>query len=303
MVAPAQVKIVEVGPRDGLQNEAKPVPTAIKVELIDRLAAAGCRHIEAGSFVSPKKIPQLADSAEVFRQIRRAPGVIHAALTPNLRGFRAALAAGADEVAVFASASETFSRKNIDCGIDESFSRFEPVMAAAQAARVRVRGYVSCALGCPYEGEIAHDAVARVALRLDEMGCYEISLGDTIGIGAPLAAQRMIEAVAKQVGVRKLAGHFHDTFGMAAANVLAAMQMGVTVFDGSVGGLGGCPYAKGATGNVATELLVYMMRGMGVETGIDLMSLADCADWISALLGRAPSRVARALKNRGLAAP
>ncbi len=293
---PARIKIVEVGPRDGLQNETREIPTCVKVELIEKLAEAGCRFIEASSFVSPGKIPQLADNAQVFRAIRRAPGVVYSALTPNLRGFEAALAAGADEVAIFASASESFSRKNIDCSIEESIARFEPVMAAAQRAGVVVRGYVSCVVGCPYEGAIKPAAVSNVARKLDEMGCYEISLGDTIGVGTPRRVQEMIETVAANIAVDRLAGHFHDTYGMAAANVYAALEMGVGVFDASVAGLGGCPYAPGAAGNLATEDLVWLMNGLGVETGIDLDRLVDCALWISGRLERQPvSRVARAL--------
>jgi len=292
---PTQVKIVEVGPRDGLQNESAFVATAIKVELIEKLAAAGCRHIEATSFVAPKKIPQLADAAEVLRAIRRSPGVVYSALTPNLQGFNAARAAGADEVAVFASASESFSRHNINCAIEDSLERFAPVVAAAQAAGLRTRAYVSCALGCPYEGEIAPAAVARVAKALFAMGCHQISLGDTIGVGAPRAVQRMIEAVARDIPIENLAGHFHDTYGMAAANVWAALELGVATFDSSVGGLGGCPYAPGAAGNLATEDLAWLMRGCGVDTGLDLQSLVACARWISGILGRPPgSRVARA---------
>jgi hydroxymethylglutaryl-CoA lyase len=297
---PGQVKIVEVGPRDGLQNEKQQVATAVKIELIERLAEAGSRFIEAGSFVSPVWTPQMADSAEVFAGLRRKPGVTYAALTPNLKGFEAALAARADEVAIFASASESFSRKNINCSIAESLTRFEPVMAAAQRSGQKVRGYVSCVVGCPYEGEIEPVAVAEVAARLAAMGCYEISLGDTIGVGTPRQVQRMIEAVAAKIGVEKLAGHFHDTYGMAAANVYAAMEMGVSTFDASVAGLGGCPYAKGASGNVATEELLWLMRGLGVETGIDLGRLVDCSLWISAALGRELSRGARAIAASGV---
>jgi hydroxymethylglutaryl-CoA lyase len=295
MPLPSQVKIVEVGPRDGLQNEKKQVSTAAKIELIESLAEAGCRFIEAGSFVSPTWVPQMADSAAVLAGLRRKPGVAYAALTPNLKGFDAALAAGADEAAIFASASETFSRKNINCSIDESLARFEPVMGAAKRAGIKVRGYVSCVVGCPYEGPIEPAAVARVASSLAAMGCFEVSLGDTIGVGTPRQVQRMIEAVAARIGVEKLAGHFHDTYGMAAANVYAAMEMGVGIFDASVAGLGGCPYAKGASGNVATEELIFLMRGLGVETGVDLARLVDCSLWISEALGREPSRVARAL--------
>lgn len=298
MNLPKSVKIVEVGPRDGLQNEKALVASPIKAELIERLAAAGCRHIEATSFVSPQKIPQLADAAEVMKKIRRAPGVVYSALTPNLKGFDAAIAAGADEVAVFAAASETFSRKNINCSIDESLERFEPVLAAARQAGVRTRAYVSCALGCPYEGEIAPAAVASVTKKLFDMGCYEISLGDTIGVGTPLAAKKMIAAVAEKIPLENLAGHFHDTYGMAAANVWAALEMGMAIFDSSVGGLGGCPFAPGAAGNLATEDLVWLLSGSGVETGLDLQKLVACANWISAVLGREPaSRVARALKK------
>ncbi|WP_374544797.1 hydroxymethylglutaryl-CoA lyase [Rhodoblastus sp.] len=298
MMLPKAVKIVEVGPRDGLQNESAFVATPIKIELIERLAAAGCRHIEATSFVSPQKIPQLADAAEVMRAIRRAPDVTYSALTPNLKGFEAAMDAGANEIAVFATASETFSRENINCSIEESLTRFEPVLDAAKRAGVRTRAYVSCALGCPYEGEIAPAAVARVAERLFNVGCYEISLGDTIGVGTPLAAKRMIEAVAEKIPLENLAGHFHDTYGMAAANVWAALEMGMAAFDSSVGGLGGCPYALGAAGNLATEDLAWLMQGSGVETGLDLPKLVDCANWISGVLGREPaSRVARALRK------
>jgi hydroxymethylglutaryl-CoA lyase len=300
MALPGQVKIVEVGPRDGLQNETRWVPTQIKIELIERLAAAGCRFIEATSFVSAAKIPQFADAAQTLASIRRAPGVVYSALTPNLRGFEAALASGAGEIAVFAAASETFSRNNINCSIEESLTRFAPVMEAAARAGVRVRGYVSCALGCPYEGDVATEAVARVATRLAVMGCYEISLGDTIGVGTPRQVQRLIAAVARDVSIERLAGHFHDTYGMAVANVYAGLEAGMGVFDSSVGGLGGCPYAPGATGNVATEDLVWLLNGMGVETGLDLRKLVDCAVWISRFLEREPaSRVARAIAAKG----
>lgn len=293
---PARVKIVEVGPRDGLQNEAQKIPTAAKIELIERLADAGCRFIEATSFVAPSRIPQLADAAGVLRSLRRKPGIVYSALTPNLRGFAAALEAGADEVAIFAAASETFSQKNINCGIEDSIARFEPVTRAAHRAGLKVRGYVSCVAGCPYEGAIEPEAVLRVAEKLVDLGCYEISLGDTIGVGTPVAVRRMIEAVAKRTGVEKLAGHFHDTYGMAAANVYAALEMGVSVFDSSIAGLGGCPYARGATGNLATEDLAWLMNGLQIETGLDLTRLVVCAVWISRRLGREPvSRVTRAL--------
>ena len=295
-MAPASVKIVEVGPRDGLQNEKQFVATEIKLELIDRLAAAGCKTIEATAFVSPNWTPQMADHDAVLRGVQRRAGVSYSVLTPNLRGFEAALAAGVKEVAVFGAASESFSQKNINCSIAESLERFTPVMAAAKAANIRVRGYVSCVLGCPYEGDITPQAVARVAKTLIDMGCYEIGLGDTIGVGAPNRVKALIETVAADISVAKLAGHFHDTYGMAAANVAAAWEMGVSVFDASVGGLGGCPYAKGASGNVATEDLVWLFQRMGVATGIDLDALVDCAVWITGVLGRKPaSRVAQAI--------
>ena len=304
MTLPKLVRIVEVGPRDGLQNEKAPIPTALKLELIDRLAAAGCRTIEATAFVSPKWTPQMADHDAVLRGVKRHPGVAYPVLTPNLKGFEAARAAGATEVAVFASASESFSQRNINCNIAESLARFAPVMAAAKAAGVRVRGYVSCALGCPYEGDIDPQAAARVAKALYDAGCYEISLGDTIGVGSPLHVERLIEAVARDIPPPALAGHFHDTFGLAAANVCAALRLGVSVFDASVGGLGGCPYARGASGNVATEDLVWLFQRLGVETGIDLEALVDCALWISDALGRPPaSRVALAFKAKRAASP
>jgi hydroxymethylglutaryl-CoA lyase len=291
-----RVRLVEMGPRDGLQNEPQPVPTAVKLELIARLAAAGLRDIEATAFVSPKWVPQMADHAEVMAALPLAQGVSHPVLVPNLKGFEAALAAGAKEVAVFAAASESFSRRNINCSIAESLQRFEPVFAAAARQGVKVRGYVSCVVECPYEGAIAPAQVARVAARLVEMGSHEVSLGDTLGAGTPASVLCMLEAVAAQVPVGQLAGHFHDTYGMGVANVHAAWQFGLRVFDASVAGLGGCPYAKGAAGNVATEDLVYLFDGLGVATGVDLQALVDCAAWISAQLGRQPaSRVARAV--------
>ena len=301
---PKQVKLVEVGPRDGLQNEAGNVPTAVKLELIARLAEAGLRHIEATAFVSPKWVPQMADHDAVMRGVPRREGVTYSALTPNLKGFEAALAAGAHEVAVFGAASEAFSQQNINCSIAESLQRFEAVMQAAKDANIPVRGYVSCVLGCPYQGEVAPQAVADVASALFEMGCYEISLGDTIGVGTPLATQRMLDAVSRRVPVERLAGHFHDTYGQALANVLAALQGGVAVFDSSVAGLGGCPYAIGASGNLASEDLAYSLHGMGIETGIDLEALAQAGDFICAALGRPTrSRVAQALAGkRGAAA-
>lgn len=299
MDLPKTVRLVEVGPRDGLQNEKQLVPAGTKVELIRRLAAAGLRTIEVTSFVSPKWVPQMGDNTVVLTRVLggAAPaGLDYPVLTPNLKGFEAALAAGAKEVAVFGAASESFSQKNINCSIAESLERFRPVTEAAQAAGVRVRGYVSCVAGCPYEGAVAPEKVAEVAETLMAMGCYEISLGDTIGTGNPVSIRRMLEAVLRRVPAERLAGHYHDTYGMAAANVYASLQMGVAVFDASVGGLGGCPYAAGASGNVATEDLVWLLHGMGLQTGIDLDALVDVAAWINAEIGREPaSRVARAV--------
>jgi hydroxymethylglutaryl-CoA lyase len=290
------VKIVEVGPRDGLQNEKQTVTTATKLELIERLAQAGLRTIEATAFVSPKWVPQMADHADVMRQLERHEGVTYPVLAPNLKGYEAAVAAGAREVAVFAAASESFSQKNINCSIAESLARFAPVFAAAGNDGVRVRGYISCVVGCPYEGPIAPEPVTRVAAELMSMGCYEISLGDTIGVGTPASVLRLLETVAKEVPAERLAGHYHDTYGMAAANVHASYQFGVRVFDSSVSGLGGCPYAKGASGNVATEDVVYLLHGMGADTGVDLDRLVDTSAWIAGRLGREPgSKVARAL--------
>ena len=289
MSLPARVKIVEVGPRDGLQNEPKIIDVATKAALIDRLGRAGLKVIEAASFVSPKWVPQMADGAAVLAAIQKLPAVAYPALAPNLRGFNAAVAAGAREIAVFGSASEAFSRKNINCSVAESLARFEPVLAAARQAGIRVRGYVSCALGCPYEGPVAPAAVARVAGALYDLGCYEISLGDTIGVGTPEAAKRMIETVGGRVPLERLAGHYHDTYGMAIANIYASLQCGVQTFDASIAGLGGCPYAKGASGNVATEDVVYLLDGLGVETGVDLEALLDCAAWISEVLERRPA--------------
>jgi len=298
MDTPRAVRIVEVGPRDGLQNEAQSVATEKKIEFIGLLADAGLTAIEATAFVSPKWVPQMADHAELMRALPRREGVAYPVLVPNLRGFEAAAAAGATEVAVFAAASETFSQRNINCSIAQSLERFEPVFAAARAANVRVRGYVSCALGCPYEGEIDLLRVADVAGRLFDAGCYEISLGDTIGVGTPKATQLMIATVATRVPVANLAGHFHDTYGQALANVYASLEMGVAVFDASVSGLGGCPYAPGAAGNVATEDLLYMLNGMGIETGVDLDSLMAAGAFICAELGReTQSRVAKARRQ------
>jgi hydroxymethylglutaryl-CoA lyase len=296
---PRRVRIVDVAPRDGLQNEKAVVPTGVKVGLIDRLTDAGLPAVEATSFVSPKWVPQMADNAQVMAAIRRKPGVRYPVLTPNIKGFEAALAAGADEVAVFVAASETFSQKNINCSISESLERARPVAAAAKTHGVRVRGYISCVLDCPYEGEIAPSAVREVAAALQAMGCYEISLGDTIGTGTPGRARRLIATVAETVPVETLAGHFHDTYGQAIANVYAAMEAGIATFDSSVAGLGGCPYAKGATGNVATEDLLYLLEGLDIETGIDMTRLRIAGRYISDFLGRPPaSRVARALDAR-----
>lgn len=291
-----QIYICEVGPRDGLQNEKERVPTDVKVALIDQLTGAGFKAIEATSFVSAKWVPQLADAAEVMARIRRKPGVRYPVLTPNIKGFDAALAAKADEVAVFVAASETFSRKNINCGIAESLERAQPIFAAAKGSGVRVRGYVSCVLGCPYEGDVDPRTVAKVAEALFALGAYEVSLGDTIGVGTAGKTASLFSLVAKRVPVAALAGHFHDTYGQALTNVYAAMETGVATFDCSVAGLGGCPYAKGATGNVASEDVVYLMNGLGIETGIDLTKLRIAGQAISDFLGRAPvSRVARAL--------
>ena len=282
----ASVRIVEVGPRDGLQNEPHEVPTALKIELIERLADAGLPAVEATAFVSPKWVPQMADHTEVLERVRRKPGVDYPVLAPNLKGFESARAAGATEVAVFAAASEAFSKKNINCSIAESLERFRPVTEAAKAANIKVRGYVSCVLGCPYEGEIAPKRVADVAKALYEMGCYEVSLGDTIGTGTPAKTKTMIEACAAQVPVEKLAGHYHDTYGQALANIYASLELGVGTFDASIAGLGGCPYAAGASGNVATEDVVYMLHGVGMRTGIDLERLVDIGQWISGVLKR-----------------
>jgi len=296
MTLPPRVRIVEVGPRDGLQNEKGEVPTAVKLELIERLADAGLRAIEATAFVSPKWIPQMADHTEVLERIRRRPGVAYPVLTPNLKGFEAARAAGATEVAVFGAASEAFSKKNINCSIAESLERFRPVVDAAKESNIKVRGYISCVVGCPYEGEVEPAKVAEVAGALYDMGCYEISLGDTIGVGTPRKTQAMIEACAKRVPAEKLAGHYHDTYGQALANIYASLELGVATFDSSVAGLGGCPYAKGASGNVATEDVVYLLQGLGIETGVDLDKLVDAGLWISAFLKREPgSKAGRAI--------
>ncbi|MEQ8708589.1 MAG: hydroxymethylglutaryl-CoA lyase [Rhodospirillales bacterium] len=289
MSLPAKVRVVEVGPRDGLQNEKTNVSTEVKIALIDRLAAAGLPAVEATAFVSPKWVPQMADNAAVMAGIARRTGTSYPVLTPNMKGFEAAVAAGADEVAVFGAASESFSQKNINCSIAESLDRFAPVLEAAGAANVRVRGYVSCVLDCPYEGPIEPAAVAAVAKRLYDMGCYEVSLGDTIGRGTPVRAASMVRTVAGAVPIEKLAAHFHDTYGQALANLYAVLDCGIATVDSSVAGLGGCPYAKGASGNVATEDVLYMLAGLGIETGVDLNAVIEAGRFISAELGRAPS--------------
>jgi len=295
MTLPEQVRIVEVGPRDGLQNEQASISTADKVALVDGLADAGVRCIEVGSFVSPKWVPQMADSAAVFAAIQRRPQVIYAALTPNVQGFEAAIAAGASEVAVFAAASETFSQKNINCTVADSLKRFEPLMALAAAQGIKVRGYVSCVLGCPYQGAVAPAQVRDVSRALWEMGCYEVSLGDTIGVGTAGQARGLIEVVSRDVPRASLAGHFHDTYGQALANIYACLLEGISVFDSAIGGLGGCPYAKGATGNVATEDVLYLLHGLGIETGIDLDRLIAVSRRLTDALGKpSGSRVTRA---------
>ena len=300
MALPARVRIVEVGPRDGLQNEQALVPTATKIELIDRLSATGLRTIEATSFVSPKWVPQLADAAEVFTGITRRPGVAYPVLVPNLQGYARARAVGADEVAVFTAASEAFNRRNTNAGIDESLERFAPVLERARADGVKVRGYVSTVLGCPYQGDVPLSDVVRVAKRLHGMGCYEVSLGDTIGVGTPEKARAMLRAVAAEVPMPALAVHFHDTWGQALANLLACLEEGVAVDDSAVSGAGGCPYARGASGNVASEDVVYMLHGMGIDTGVDLARLADTGRWLAAVLGRETgSKAGKALAAAG----
>jgi hydroxymethylglutaryl-CoA lyase len=293
------VRLVEVGPRDGLQNEPREVPTEIKVQLIERLADAGLPAVEATAFVSPKWVPQMADHTEVLERIRRRPGVDYPVLAPNLKGFEAARAAGATEVAIFGAASESFSRKNINCSIAESLHRFRPLAQEAQKHGVKVRGYVSCVLGCPYEGNVPAAQVAKVAKALYDMGCYEVSLGDTIGTGTPAKTKAMIEACGAEVPIAKLAGHYHDTYGQALANIYASLELGVRTFDASVAGLGGCPYAAGASGNVATEDVVYMLDGMDVRTGVDLDQLVAIGRWICGVLGKEPSsKVNKAYKKR-----
>jgi hydroxymethylglutaryl-CoA lyase len=295
MSLPQHVRLVEVGPRDGLQNEARPISVADKVRLVNDLTDAGVEYIEVGSFVSPKWVPQMAGSAEVFGQIRRKTGVTYAALAPNLRGFEDALAAGVKEVAVFAAASEAFSQRNINCSISESLARFSPIMESARLHGIQVRGYVSCVLGCPYEGQVEPQQVAAVANELIAMGCYEVSLGDTIGTGTPGETRRLFDTVAGKIPRAQLAGHFHDTYGQALVNIYASLEEGITVFDSSVGGLGGCPYAKGASGNVASEDVLYMLQGLGIDTGINLDKLIAAGQRICKTLDRRNgSRVASA---------
>ncbi len=299
MKLPQRVKIVDVGPRDGLQNEKQPVPAAVKIELVHRLQQAGLNEIEVTSFVSPKWVPQMADNAEVMAGIQRKPGVRYSVLTPNLQGFEAALKSQPDEIVVFGAASEAFSRKNINCSIAESIERFAPVVQAARAAGVYVRGAMSCTVGCPYEGEIAPERVGYLAGLMKGIGVQHIGVADTIGVGTPRKVQAAIEATLRHYALEDVSGHFHDTYGQALANTLAALEMGVWQFDTSVAGLGGCPYAKGATGNVATEDVVYMLHGMGIETGIDLDLLIDAGVFISDFLQRKTgSRAATAILNK-----
>jgi hydroxymethylglutaryl-CoA lyase len=299
MKLPSRVVLVDVGPRDGLQNEKQTVPAEVKIGLVHRLQDAGLKEIEVTSFVSPKWVPQMADNAQVMAGIQRRPGVRYAALTPNMKGLEGALASGVDEVVVFGAASEAFSQKNINCSIDESIARFAPVVEAARAAGVVVRGAISCALGCPYEGEVAPERVERVARLMKQIGVQHMGVADTIGVGTPVKVQRALEATLKHYSLDDISGHFHDTYGQALGNTLAALEMGVWRYDTSVAGLGGCPYAKGATGNVATEDVVYMLHGMGIETGIDLDKLVDAGHYISEFLQRKPnSRAATAILNK-----
>ena len=302
MTLPRKVKLVEVGPRDGLQNEAEPVATGVKVELIHRLQDAGLAVIEATAFVSPKWVPQMADNAQVMAAIRRKPGVSYPVLVPNRKGLDAALAAKCEEVVVFGAATEAFSRRNTNCSIAEGLARFSEVCEAALAAGLRVRGDISVCLGCPYEGEVEPSAVVRVARELDAMGCYEITVCDTLGTGTAGKTRAVLEAVMKHIAVERLAGHFHDTYGQAIANVYAALECGVATFDSSVAGLGGCPYAKGATGNVATEDVLYLLDGLGIETGVDMDRLIAAGEYICGALGRpTSSRAARALSAKAAA--
>lgn len=304
MSYPTRVKLVEVGPRDGLQNEKQPVPAATKIELVHRLQAAGCKEIEVTSFVSPKWVPQMGDNAEVMAGIQRLPGVRYSVLTPNMKGFEAAVGSQPDEIVVFGAASEAFSQKNINCSIAESMERFAPVVQAARAAGIYVRGAMSCTVGCPYEGEVAPDKVAYLAKLMKDIGVQHVGVADTIGVGTPIKVRKAIEATLQHFDISDVSGHFHDTYGQALANTLAALAMGVWQFDTAIAGLGGCPYAKGATGNVATEDVVYMLHGMGISTGLDLDKLVDAGAFISDALGRpSQSRVARALLAKRASAP
>jgi hydroxymethylglutaryl-CoA lyase len=299
MQLPVKVKLVDVGPRDGLQNEKQPVPAAIKIELVHRLQDAGLKNIEVTSFVSPKWVPQMADNTEVMAGIRRQPGVCYSVLTPNMQGFEASLDSRPDEIVVFGAASEAFSQRNINCSIAESIERFRPVVEAARARGIHVRGAMSCTVGCPYEGEIAPARVEMLARLMKDIGVQHVGVADTIGVGTPLKVQRALEATLRHFDINDVSGHFHDTYGQALANTLASLEMGVWQFDTSVAGLGGCPYAKGATGNVASEDVVYLLHGMGIDTGIDLDKLIDAGQFISDFLGRkSGSRVATALLNK-----
>jgi len=296
---PKQVKVVEVGPRDGLQNEKQQINASDKIILINLLSEAGVNYIESGSFVSPKWVPQMATSSDVFNGITRKEGVTYAALTPNMKGFEAAIAVNANEVAIFGAASEAFSQKNINCSIAESLERFKPIMTAAKQANIAVRGYVSCVVGCPYEGEVSPEKVAEVAEKLYKMGCYEISLGDTVGVGTPLSVQKMLQAVSARVPMAKLAVHFHDTYGQALTNIYTALQNGISVIDSAIAGSGGCPYAKGASGNVATEDVVYLLNGLNINTGINLEKLVQAGWFISDKLGKTPaSKVSNAYRSQ-----
>lgn len=301
MALPKKVKIVEVGPRDGLQNEKETIPAEVKIELVNRLTDAGFVNIEAASFVSPKWVPQMATSGEVMDKIRRKPGVIYSALTPNMKGFEAALAAKADEVVIFGAASEAFSQKNINCSIAESIERFREVAQAAKQNKIRLRGSISCAFGCPYQGEVLLDSVADVVRRMRDLGCDEIDIADTIGVGTPVKVQAVMQRAASEFPIERLSGHFHDTYGQALVNIYASMEVGISIFHSSVAGLGGCPYAKGATGNVSTEDVLYMMNGLGIETGIDLNAVVDAGQFISQHLGRkAVSRAGNAIAAKRL---
>ncbi|MFT5664995.1 MAG: hydroxymethylglutaryl-CoA lyase [Gammaproteobacteria bacterium] len=298
MPLPQTVKIVEVGPRDGLQNEMLSVPAEVKVELINKLVDAGLSVVESGSFVSPKWVPQMASSGEVYLTIQKHSHVSYPMLVPNMKGFELALEAGVTEIAIFAAATETFTQKNINCSIEQSIERYQQVVLKAQAENIKIRGYISCVLGCPYEGKVSNDVVSDIALCLQDLGCYEISLGDTIGVGTPTNALDMIETVAKKIEIGQLAAHFHDTYGQGLANIYAVLQAGVSIFDSSIAGLGGCPYAKGASGNVATEDLLYMLNGMNIETNVDMPKLLIAGNYINQFLGRqSTSRVALAMGN------